>query len=241
MDKKNLKEATIKLLNAYEQKIKTFSESDFLKSDIDPFRFGFNTQIWGIKAAIKKEIEHKIEMALEDLFGDFHENYLGNATHEPSQTKWEKIPNGKMSGVDIANKKKRWYLQIKSKHNSMNSSSAKRLAQELEEQSKKNPRSKIGAGWVIAKPNRKCIGEKEIAAVCDIYKGRELFKFVTGNPKEMDKVVTVFPKVVKEAIQGRDLEGLIDDAAKRVLDSLTKLAEEQKSTIVEYLYKKAIE
>ena len=69
--KKQLKKAAGQLVKDYEEKIRTFSTKDFLKTDVDPFRFSFNVEIWGLKRAVRREIEHKLEMALEDLFGDF--------------------------------------------------------------------------------------------------------------------------------------------------------------------------
>lgn len=240
MQKTNLKKAVAKLVTKYKHKVSDFSVNDFLKSDIDPFRFEFNAAIWGLRHAIRKEIEHKIEMSLEDLFGDFHEDYLGSAAHQPSGTRWRKLPIGKISGIDIANMKKKYFLQIKNKHNSMNSSSAARLAQQLEQLSKKRPNSTVGCGWVIAGSHRKCIGEGDIANVGGVYKGKDLYAFVTGNPNEMDQVQADFPIVLKKAIKGHNLNGLIDKAAGTVLKDLQKLAKTKRLTIDEYVYQEAV-
>lgn len=240
MQKTNLKSAVEKLLKEYERKISSFSIKDFLKSDIDPFRFEFNASIWGLENAVKKEIEHKIEMSLEDLFGNFHEDYLGNATHEPSKTKWKNLPVGEIPGIDIANTKKRYFLQIKNKHNSMNSSSATRLAQQLEQVSKTKRGSTVGCGWVIAGSHRKCIGEGDIAAVGKVLKGRDLYTLVTGKRDEMDLVQAEFPVVLKKAVKGHNLNGLIDGAAKRVSNDLQRLAKAKGLTIDEYLYQEAV-
>ena len=235
-----LTEATNRLLKDYKEKIEGYSINDFLKSDVDPFRFSFNVELWGLEHAIRKEIEHKIEMGLENLFGDFHENYLGKANHTPSGTKWKILPSGQVPGVDVTNPQRDWNLQIKSKHNSMNSSSAKKLAEQLEALSEIRPKGVFGCGWVIAGSKRQCIGEKEIAKVAKVLKGKALYEYVTGNPNEMNEVFDNFSKMVKEARKKLDLDGLIGQATKRVLNELKANAEKNNLSIIEYLFEEAV-
>jgi len=220
--------------------IQSFSVNDFLESNVDPFRFSFNAELWGLKQAVRKEIEHKIEMKLENMFGDFHEDYLGNTIHTPSDTKWVIVPSGVMPGVDIGNYKMEYYLQIKSKHNSMNSSSAKRLAQELRELSEEKPRAIFGCGFVIAGPSKKAIGEDGIAAVARVFKGKDLYSFVTGNPREMNEVIIDFPTFLKEVKKGYDFNKMLDEASGKVIKGLEMYANSQGISIQEYLYKQAV-
>lgn len=237
-----LEKALRKLVGDYVEMIQNFSISEFMKAGVDPLRISYNAELWGLENAIKKEIEHKIEMKLEDLFGRFHENYLGTVKHIPSNTKWKIVPSGVMPGIDIANEEKGWYLQIKSKHNSMNSSSAKRLAQELKQLSEENPEALFGCGWVIASPKRKCIGEKYIKKVAKVYKGKALYSFVTGNKYEMDEVMEDFPRILIEMTRECDLDGLFEKATKRILSELkmqTQRRLDKRLTIVEYLYEEA--
>ena len=241
MVQKDVLEGAIKrLLRGYKDKIKGYSIDDFLKADVDPFRFGFNLELWGLEQAVRKEIEHKIEMSLEDLLGDFHENYLGNVRHIPSNTKWKKLPEGTVKGIDITNEKYDWNLQIKSKHNSMNSSSAKKLTEQLKRLSEVRPEGVFGCGWVIAGSKRKCIGESGIAKVAKVYKGKELYHFVTGNTNEMDEVLETFPRILKDATKEMDFGGLIKQATERVLNELEKRAKARKLTVVKYLYEEAV-
>ena len=235
-----LEEAVRRLLKGYRDKIEGYSVDDFLKSDVDPFRFGFNVELWGLEHAIRKEIEHKIEMSLEDLFGDFHENYLGNAKHILLDTKWGILPRGSVRGIDIINRKNDWNLQIKSKHNSMNSSSAKKLAEQLKKLSEMRPEGTFGCGWVIAGPKRRCIGESKIAKVAKVYKGKELYHFVTGNLNDMNEVLEEFPRILKDAKKEMDFRGLIKQATERVLNELEKCAKARSLTVVRYLYEEAV-
>ena len=124
-----LESAVTTLLSGYRDKITGFDADGFLKTGVDPFRFKVNVGLYGLRRSVRKEIEHKVEMTLENLVGGFHENYLGNCEHVPTGTSWEIVPTGEIAGVDIRNRERQHYLQIKSKHNSMNSSSSARLAQ----------------------------------------------------------------------------------------------------------------
>ncbi len=241
MVQKDVLEGALKqLLRGYRDKIEGYSIDDFLKADVDPFRFCFNVELWGLERAVRKEIEHKIEMGLEDLFGDFHENYLGNVRHIPSNTKWKKLRPGTVEGIDIVNEKNDWNLQIKSKHNSMNSSSATKLAEQLKKLSETNPKGIFGCGWVIAGPNRKCIGEIEIAKVAKVFKGKELYRFVTGDKDDTDEVLEVFPRALRDAKREMDLDGLIDQATERVLEELERRVKAQDLTVVRYLCEEAV-
>ena len=234
------KEAITILTNEYTTLISKFSCEDFLKSGIDPFRFNFNSEMWGTREAVRKEIVHKIEMKLEDLFGDFHENYLGNCVHLPTGTRWEIIPSGKIPGIDIANKELSYYLQIKSKFNSMNSSSAKRLAGQLDRVKKEKPDSIVGCGWVIAGSSRSAIGENDIKKVAKVFKGKELFAFITGNVTEMDDLILQFPKLLKETRDKYDFEKLLSDATDIIINELDKKAKLMNIDLKTYLYKHAV-
>ena len=112
----NIRQVINEIFRSYLDVVRRFTAEDFLASSMDPFRFSFNVELFGLREAIRKELEHKIEMKLEDLFGDFHEKYLGNARHIPTGTSWRVLKRGEMKGIDIANDKNEWYLQIKNKH-----------------------------------------------------------------------------------------------------------------------------
>jgi len=77
--KRPLRKAVKTLFSNFTEYLKNYSIKDFLKSGVDPFRFKFNVAILGSEEeAVKKEVKHKLEMKLENMFGDFHENYLSN-------------------------------------------------------------------------------------------------------------------------------------------------------------------
>jgi len=237
-----LKRALEILINSYKSKIETFTDSNFLRTGVDPFRFAVNTTIFDLKKAIRKEIEHKCEMALENAIGDFHENYLGNCIHLPTRSKWIKVPNGTIRGIDIKNEHLKVYLQIKSKHNSMNSSSSSKLAQELKAIIADDAKKVVGCAWVIAWQNKSCIGEKAIAPFGKVLKGKKAYEFVTGNPNEMDEVIESLPNEIFALLEEQkiDFNHLLDNSAERVALSLSKKAKSLNSTVNRLLYEQSV-
>lgn len=251
-----LQAALENLISGYKNKIDGFDIDDFLKTGVDPFRFTANVSIWGLSQAIRKEIEHKVEMALENLIGDFHEDYLGNSMHIPTNSKWEKVPEGSIPGIDIVNEQRKVYLQIKSKHNSMNSSSSKKLAEELKETLEIHPGSEVGCIWVVATQGRKAIGENAIAEVASCYKGDQSYAAVTGEQDELKKVLTetlsMIPKIIGKIDFGcyktesgviikKDFSDVLNDSATRVAESLMQMATEAGKSPIEIVTDKSID
>lgn len=234
-----LEEVVGETFSEYLSVVTNFTLGEFLASSMDPFRFGFNVELFGLREAIRKELEHKIEMKLEDLFGNYHEKYLGKARHIPSNSPWRILKRGEMPGIDIANDEQKRYLQIKNKHNSLNSSSAKRLATELQRVSEEKPNAIVGAGWVIAGPSRSCIGENYIEPVARIFKGNDLYSFVTGNKNEMKEALDAFRSLVDQQSQRYDFPCLISDAVDRVAQGLESRAKFNGLSVVDFLYRHA--
>ncbi|NLN94461.1 MAG: Eco47II family restriction endonuclease [Candidatus Hydrogenedens sp.] len=242
MSQKNiLRQAVKELLESFLSEVKNYSVDNFLKTNVDPFRFAFNAALWGEAQTIKMEIEHKLAMKLENMIGKFHEDYLGNAIHLPTLSQWEKVTPGKIPGIDIVNKKLNIYLQLKSKHNSMNSSSSGKLRDELESLTKTLTKPyTVGCGWVIASPKKKCIGEDKISSVGSIFKGKALYEYITGDKDEMDTVMTDFTTILSDEIKTINMLQLVERSTKKVFDDLTMLAKSDSSTIAEYLYNQAV-
>lgn len=236
-----LEKAVDTLISGYKNKITGFGISEFLETGVDPFRFTVNVSIWGLKAAIRKEIEHQIEMTLENLVGDFHENYLGNTRHIPTNTKWKMIPEGNMPGIDIANYEQKIYLQIKSKHNSMNSSSSKKLAQELGELAETIPDATVGCVWVVATQRKKAIGENLISEVGVCYKGNKVYEIITGEEGELNKVLEALLVLIPNKIGETNFDDLLDTAAERVSTALIQLAAASNKTPIQVVTSKSID
>ena len=235
-----LDKATQILVDTYTTEVGKFSLTGFLKAGVDPFRFGCMAALFGEREAVRREVEHKLAMKLENMMGDFHEAYLGNALHIPTDSRWELVQRGEIPGVDIMNRRLNAYIQIKSKHNSMNSSSSKRLADELKNLLLQDGTRVVACGWVIASQKQASIGESEIAKVARVLKGPALYKYITGNENEMDEVVKAFPSIIQEKLTLVNAADLIHKAAEGIYRNLEAEAKASGDSIMTLLYKKAI-
>jgi len=164
-----------------------------------------------------------------------------NTTKQDTGSAWEKVPNGTIPGVDIANREDDIYLQIKSKHNSMNSSSSAKLAQELAALSKSNPNATVGCAWVVARKSKPCIGENGIAAVGTVIKGKQVYDYVTGTKDEMEKVLQLLPSLIDQEIASSTLCQDITRVCIAIEQGLTARAKALKINVCEFMLQQSID
>lgn len=93
--------------------------ASFNKNYIDPIKLTFDQKIYGkgIEAVIDSEIARQLDKSNNNLIGYFHQNifrYIGEGWTVPDQ------------GFDIVNLDKKYYVEMKNKHNTMNSSAAQK-------------------------------------------------------------------------------------------------------------------
>lgn len=94
---------------------------DFNKNIIDPIKMTFDAKIYGqtMQQAIESECVRQIDKTNNNRIGYFHQylfKFAGNG--------WVVPANGKQGGFDIVNDRLHIYVEMKNKHNTMNSSSA---------------------------------------------------------------------------------------------------------------------
>ena len=90
---------------------------EFNKNLIDPIKLTFDAKVYGksFEDIIESECIRQIDKANTNHIGYFHQNifkYAGNGWYVPKK------------GFDVANDKLHIYVEMKNKHNTMNSSSA---------------------------------------------------------------------------------------------------------------------
>lgn len=94
---------------------------EFNKNIIDPIKLTFDAKIYGqtMTQTIESECIRQIDKTNNNRIGYFHQymfRYAGNG--------WEVPANGKKGGFDVLNDDLHIYVEMKNKHNTMNSSSA---------------------------------------------------------------------------------------------------------------------
>ena len=90
---------------------------EFNKNIVDPIKLTFDAKVYGktFEDIIESECIRQIDKANTNHIGYFHQNlfnYAGNGWYVPAK------------GFDVANDQRKIYVEMKNKHNTMNSSSA---------------------------------------------------------------------------------------------------------------------
>jgi len=97
----------------------TIDLKKFNKNLIDPIKLTFDSKIYGksLEETIELEIIRQMDKSNTNHIGYFHQNifkYIDSAWEVPKQ------------GFDLINENKKIYIEMKNKHNTMNSSSAQK-------------------------------------------------------------------------------------------------------------------
>lgn len=93
--------------------------NEFNKNIIDPIKLTFDAKVYNksVCEVIESEILRQLDKSNTNHIGYFHQNifkYLGNDWRVPKQ------------GFDVVNDERKIYVEMKNKHNTMNSSSAQK-------------------------------------------------------------------------------------------------------------------
>lgn len=120
---------------------------EFNSNIIDPIKLTFDSKIYGktFEEVIYSECIRQIDKANTNHIGYFHQNlfnYADNGWYVPSK------------GFDVINDDLRIYVEMKNKHNTMNSSSGQATYMKMLNQLVKNPDSKCLLVEVIAKKSQ---------------------------------------------------------------------------------------
>lgn len=96
-----------------------FDLTSFNKNKIDPIKFTFDYKVYRkeIQTLIDEEVMRQIDKTNNNAIGYFHQNifrYVGGGWSVPSY------------GFDIENVEKNIFVEMKNKHNTMNSSSSQK-------------------------------------------------------------------------------------------------------------------
>ncbi len=95
--------------------------AEFNKNLIDPIKLTFDSKIYGqtMEESIKSECIRQIDKTNNNRIGYFHQ-YLFRYAKDG----WEVPENGEKGGFDVLNEERHIFVEMKNKHNTMNSSSA---------------------------------------------------------------------------------------------------------------------
>lgn len=171
---------------------------DFNKNLIDPIKLTFDSNVYGktVEEIIESEVLRQIDKSNTNHIGYFHQNlfkYIGEDWYVPEK------------GFDICNDVKHFYIEMKNKHNTMNSSSAQKTYIQMQNKLLKDDKAVCFLVEVISKQSQ------NVDWVCSI-NGEQMkhknirrisidkfYELVTGNKYAFKELCTVLPKVISDA------------------------------------------
>lgn len=103
---------------------------EFNKNLVDPVKLTFDSKIYNqsVEKTIESECLRQIDKANNNCIGYFHQ-YLFKYAEDMG---WMVPKNGDMGGFDVLNEKKHVYVEMKNKHNTMNSASSQKTYMKMQ-------------------------------------------------------------------------------------------------------------
>ena len=180
--------------------LKTFS-----KNLIDPIKLTFDSKVYNknIVDVIENEIIRQMDKSNTNHIGYFHQNifqYMGNGWEVPKR------------GYDVINKKLNYYVEMKNKHNTMNSSSSQKTYMRMQNTLLNNPEATCLLVEVVAKKSQNIVWNISLDgnAVSNLKIRRvsidKFYELVTGEKTAFKQLCEVLPSVIDDIISRTELD-----------------------------------
>ncbi len=179
----------------------TMNLKEFNKNIIDPIKLTFDSLVYnqGYRETVENEVLRQLDKTNSNLIGFFHQNIF-----KYFDEKWT-IPT---SGYDIENIENSIYVEMKNKHNTMNSSSSAKTYMRMQNSIIKNPNSKCylveviskqsqDIPWVITLDGEKQNSTQSIRRISI----DKFYSIVTGKNDSFKELCNVLPDVINDCVK----------------------------------------
>ena len=192
----------------------------FNKNLLDPIKLTFDAKVYKktIEAVLESEIIRQMDKSNTNHIGYFHQNifkYFGNGWTVPTE------------GYDIINAVQHIYVEMKNKHNTMNSSSSQKTYMRMQNTLLKNPKASCYLVEVIASKSQDIVWKTSLdqTSVSDERIRRisidQFYALVTGNKLAFKQLCELLPTIIADVVD--DIK--LDEASNTVLDELKRIDE----------------
>lgn len=172
---------------------------EFNSNLIDPIKLTFDAKIYNkdIQTIIDQEISRQTDKSNTNHIGYFHQNifkYLGNDWTVPE------------NGYDVINLDKNIFVEIKNKHNTMNSSSSQKTYMRMQNTLLKNPHAHCMLVEVIAKNSQNVVWKNSLDgfSVENEHIRRvsidKFYEFVTDDKFAFRKLCEKLPQIISDTL-----------------------------------------
>jgi hypothetical protein len=172
----------------------------FNKNLIDPIKLTFDAKVYhkDIRDVIDNEIVRQMDKSNTNHIGYFHQNIF------------KFIGDGWMvakSGYDVVNPKMRHYVEIKNKHNTMNSSSSQKTYMRMQNTILTIPDATCMLVEVIAKKSQNSVWNMSLDGIPVAHEQirrvsiDKFYELVTGNTTAFKQLCETLPVVIDDIVQ----------------------------------------
>ncbi|MDX1977491.1 MAG: Eco47II family restriction endonuclease [Pseudanabaenaceae cyanobacterium bins.68] len=174
--------------------------TEFNKNLVDPIKLTFDTRVYrkDIEFVIESEVLRQIDKSNTNHIGYFHQNifrYLGHG--------WE-VP---LQGYDIVNTELMYFIEMKNKHNTMNSSSAQKTYMRMQNTLLSNPDAICLLVEVIARRSQNIMWRMSLdgQAVSNERIRRvsidRFYELVTGSRVAFKELCEKLPLIIQDVVE----------------------------------------
>ncbi|MCX6052460.1 MAG: Eco47II family restriction endonuclease [Campylobacterales bacterium] len=178
---------------------------DFNKNLIDPIKLTFDSKVYqkNLNTLIDDEIMRQIDKSNTNHIGYFHQNifkYFGNGWNVPAV------------GFDVVNETQKIFVEMKNKHNTMNSSSSQKTYSRMQNKILNDSSAKCFLVEVIAKNSQNIawavfldgepISHEQIRRVSI----DKFYEIVVGDKEVFKKLCEKLPLVIEDVLESHNEE-----------------------------------
>ena len=199
----------------------TMNLKKFNSNLIDPIKLTFDAKVYKktVEEIINAEIVRQLDKSNSNVLGYFQQNFFKYIVHkETKKSKWI-VPD---EGFDIENEEDKIYVEMKNKHNTMNSKSScatymmmqNRLLQDdkaicmLVEVIAKNSQN---IEWSVTVNKQKMSNERIRRVSID-----KFYEIVTGEKEAFKQLVEVLPRVIDDVLSDIKQQGIKNSVFKEL-------------------------
>ena len=237
ISQQNFKKHVHETICNYMSTFKTVSLKDFNKNIVDPIKFAFDKALFGIswQDLIDNEITRQRDKTNNNYIGYFHQHIF------QYMDKCSVPPNGKEGGWDVIYKnsdgvyvgygddKKELvhtiYVEMKNKHNTMNSASSEKTYKKMQQQLLDDDdcacflveaiaKTSQDIKWEISFDGKEHLHNKIRRVSMD-----QFYSIVTGQSDAFYKVCMALPGMIKEVMDEKKLMHIPEDTVFKELQS----------------------
>jgi hypothetical protein len=203
---------------------------EFNKNIIDPIKLTFDAKIYGktIEEIIDSESIRQMDKSNSNNIGYFQQNIFKYIYHKHTQkTNWT-VPK---QGFDIVNEVDKIYVEMKNKHNTMNSSSSQKTYTRMLNKLVNNPEATCILVEVIAKNSQNIKWTMSLDGE-SIFNERirrisidKFYELVTGEKEAFKQLVEILPKVMDDVLEEIEQHGInnsVFDELKEIDENILK-------------------